>query len=128
MSVQMLQIGRRRMVQMPEREYKMLVEQAARQSMEDGLPPLPPKMRDGGYPALEYARVSLARKIIRHRRQLGMSQAALARAAGIPAESLNRLERAKTNPTIKTIQKIEQALCRAEKKFRTAAPARSLRA
>jgi DNA-binding XRE family transcriptional regulator len=37
-------------------------------------------------------RVSLAQKIIRDRRRLGLTQAELARHAGIRAESLNRIE------------------------------------
>jgi predicted transcriptional regulator len=70
---------------------------------------------------LEYARASLARKIIRDRRKLGLSQAELTRRAGIPAESLNRLEHAKTNPTLKTVEKIDHALRAVEKEFRRAA-------
>ncbi len=78
-------------------------------------PPLPPPGPDGNYPALEYARISLARKIIRDRKRLGLSQSELARQAGIPAESLNRLEHGKTNATLKTIEKIDRALRVAER-------------
>lgn len=79
-----------------------------------GMPKLPATGPDGNYPALEYAQASLARDIIGTRRRLGLSQAELARRAGIPPESLNRVERAKTNPTIKTVDKIDRALRAAE--------------
>ena len=79
------------------------------------MPSLPSMGPDGNYPALEYARASLARDIISTHRRLGLSQVELARRAGIPPESLNRVERARTNPTIKTVEKIDRALKAAEK-------------
>lgn len=116
MNVQTLEVKGKRMVQLSERDYLSLVERANMAVPEVAMPPLPRLGADGNYPALEYARASLARKIIRDRRRLGLSQAELARRAGIPPESLNRLERAKTNPTIKTVEKIDRALKAAEKK------------
>src|SRR5947209_6727871 len=62
---------------------------------------LPEPDADGNYPALEYLRASLARKIIRHRRRLGLSQAELARRAGIRPESLNRIEQGIRSPSIR---------------------------
>jgi len=73
-------------------------------------PELPEPDADGNYPAVEYARASLARKIIRRRRTAGLTQAELARRAGIRPETLNRIERARTTPHVATIAKIEQAL------------------
>jgi transcriptional regulator with XRE-family HTH domain len=64
----------------------------------------------GRFPAVEYARASLARKIIGARRLAGLSQAALARQAGIRPETLNRIEKGKTTPDTATIAKIERAL------------------
>ena len=61
-------------------------------------------------PAVGYARVSLARKIIRERKFAGLSQAALARLASIRPETLNRIERGRTTPDTATIAKIERAL------------------
>lgn len=116
MNVQTLEVKGKRMVQLSERDYLSLVERANMAVPEVAMPPLPRLGADGNYPALEYARASLARKIIRDRRRLGLSQAELARRAGIPPESLNRLERSKTNPTIKTVEKIDRALKAAEKK------------
>jgi DNA-binding XRE family transcriptional regulator len=77
-------------------------------------PLLPELDADGNYPALEYSRVSLARKIIRHRRKLGLSQAELARRAGIRPESLNRIEQGHVVPSIRTVDKIDKALRQAE--------------
>ena len=118
MIVQTLEIKGRRMVQLPERDYLALLQRAGIQRVEGNLPPLPKKLSDGNYPALEFARASLARKIIQDRRKLGLSQAELARRAGIPVESLNRLERARTNPTLKTVGKIDRALKAAQKSAR----------
>jgi transcriptional regulator with XRE-family HTH domain len=69
---------------------------------------------EGNYPAAEALRVSLARKIIRHRRRLGLSQLELARRAGIRPETLNRIEHANRTPAIPTVEKIERALQEAE--------------
>ena len=113
--MQKLEVKGKRMVQIPERDYKELMRRA-KLAMPDGdMPRLPALGADGNYPALEYARASLARDIISARRRLGLSQVELARRAGIPPESLNRLERAKTNPTIKTVDKIDRALTAAER-------------
>jgi ribosome-binding protein aMBF1 (putative translation factor) len=64
----------------------------------------------GNYPAVEYARASLARKIIKARRILGLSQVELARRAAIRPETLNRIEKGRTSPDTATIAKIERAL------------------
>jgi len=52
----------------------------------------------------------LARKIIKARRMAGLTQADLARRAGIWPETLNRIERGKTTPDVATIAKIERAI------------------
>lgn len=75
---------------------------------------LPQPDADGNYPAVEYARASLTRKIVRRRRAAGLTQADLARRAGIRIETLNRLEKGKTTPTLRTVEKISQALDDAE--------------
>jgi transcriptional regulator with XRE-family HTH domain len=59
---------------------------------------------------VEYARASLARKIIKARRTAGLTQADLARRAGIRPETLNRIEKGRTTPDVATIAKIERAL------------------
>ena len=75
---------------------------------------MPERDADGNWPALEYARVSLARKIIRHRRRLGLTQTELARRAGIRPETLNRIEQGKRSPSVRTVDKIDRALREAE--------------
>ena len=65
------------------------------------LPPLPAADTDGNYPAVEYARASLARKLIRDRVAAGLSQGAVAKAAGVTYATISRLERGATpNATI----------------------------
>jgi DNA-binding XRE family transcriptional regulator len=87
---------------MPHEEFERL-SRAAR------LPALPEPDEQGNYPAVEYGRASLARKIILRRESRGWSQAELARRAGIRKETLCRLETGKVTPTIATIDKIERA-------------------
>jgi len=77
-------------------------------------PTLPAADADGNRPADEYAAVSQARAILRARRRLGLSQAELARRAGIGPETLNRIEHGRNKPSVPTIAKIERALRRAE--------------
>jgi DNA-binding XRE family transcriptional regulator len=79
-------------------------------------PLLPAPLPDGNYPALEALRVSLARKILRHRRRLGLAQTELARRAGIRPETLNLIEQGKRSPSARTVRKIERALEQAEAK------------
>lgn len=94
-------------------EYERLRSRA--QPADDAeLPPLPAPDAKGNYPALPYARASLARKIIRRRRAAGLSQVALARRAGIRAETLNRLEQGHHTPTVATVDKLDRALAEAE--------------
>jgi len=76
---------------------------------------LPEPLPDGNYPAVEYLRVSLARKIIRHRRRVGLTQAELARRAGIRPETLNRVEHGKRSPRLRTVEKIDRALREVER-------------
>ena len=106
MTTKTLELAGKRWVIMPEKDFKRLAAQAA----EGGWPELPKPDAQGNFPAVEYARVSLARKIIKARRMAGLSQAELARRAGIRPETLNRIEKGKTTPDVATIAKIERAL------------------
>jgi DNA-binding XRE family transcriptional regulator len=105
MTVKTLELAGKRWVILPEKDFKRLAAQAA----EGGWPELPKPDAQGEYPAVEYARASLARKIIKTRRMAGLSQAELARRAGIRPETLNRIEKGKTTPDVATIAKIERA-------------------
>jgi DNA-binding XRE family transcriptional regulator len=107
MTVKILELAGKRWAIMPERDYKRLAAHAGERS--EG-PALPEPDAQGNYPAVDYARVSLARKIIKARRQAGLTQAELARRAAIRPETLNRIEKGKTSPDTATIVKIERAL------------------
>ena len=58
---------------------------------------------------------SLANKLIRRRRAAGLSQAELARRAGIRPETLNRIERGRTTPDFATVRKLVLAMNAAER-------------
>ena len=99
----------KRCVAIEEAELRRLERQASRRSP---LPPLPPADAKGNRPALEYIQVSIARDIIKERRSLGLSQVRLAELAGLRQEPLSRLESGKHSPTVRTVEKIDQALKR----------------
>jgi len=97
-----------------ERDFRRLTRRA--ETLEEcDLPALPKRLPDGNYPAVEAMRIGLARRLIRDRRAVGLTQVELARRAGIAAESLNRIEKGKLTPTMPTLQKIDLALEEAEK-------------
>ena len=77
------------------------------------MPELPDADADGNRPALETARVLIARGIIRDRTALGWSQGELARQSGVPVATLNRIERARVTPDASTIGKIDKAVTKA---------------
>ena len=106
-NVQTLTLGGQRFVVIPEADYRELVG-------ETWEPPLPEPDAQGNYPAVEAARVLLARKLIRRRRAAGLTQAELARRAGVRVETLSRLEHAKHSPNVATVDKIVRTLEQAE--------------
>lgn len=108
-----LTMNGKRYVLVPEDEYELL--QSRPLGGEDPkLPPLPEMGPDGMYPAIEYARVSLARKLILARRRVGLSQAELARRAGVRVETLNRIEKGRQSTSVATVEKIDRVLKAAE--------------
>ncbi len=94
-----------RMVMMDEATYQALLHKADLWE-----PDLPAPDADGNYPALQALAVLQARDILRTRRKLGLSQAELARRAGIRPETLNRIEQGRNKPSMPTIAKIDRAL------------------
>ena len=94
----------KRMVMLDEAEFDRLLVLA-----DEFEPLLPEPNEDGNYP-LEALRVDLALDIIRHRRRLGLTQAELARLAGIRPETLNRAEQGRVSPSTRTIEKLDKAL------------------
>ena len=102
----------RRFVVLPEAEYRRLRESKRSKGPQEewGLPPLPAKLPNGNYPAIEYARAVMARDLIRTRRALGLSQAELAKKASVRVETLNRIERAKINASPAVMEKLDAVL------------------
>lgn len=98
----------KRVVVLEEGEFDRLVQRA-----DEWEPAMPEPDERGLYPARETMAVIQARDIIRARRKLGLSQAALARLARIRVETLNRIENAKNKPNVATVEKIDRALRRA---------------
>ena len=60
--------------------------------------------------SIEWDQASLADKLQRRRRAAGLSQAELARRAGIRPETLNRIEKGRTNPDFATVRKLVVAM------------------
>jgi DNA-binding XRE family transcriptional regulator len=105
---QTLELEGRRYVLLPLDEYKQLCRAAGG----DALPSLPPRLSDGTRPAAQTVRAILARRIVAARIAAGVSQADLARLAGMQPATLNRIERAKVMPDARTITRIEKALAK----------------
>ncbi len=80
-----------------------------------GWKPAPPEDEAALADGLALDRVSLAEKIVRRRKAAGLSQAGLARRAGVRAETLNRIERGRTTPDFATIRKLVEAMTAAER-------------
>jgi ribosome-binding protein aMBF1 (putative translation factor) len=64
-------------------------------------------------------RASLAEKLVRRRHAAGLSQAELARRAGVRPETLNRIERGRTTPDFATVRKLVVAMDAAERERAT---------
>ncbi|HEX3656570.1 MAG TPA: helix-turn-helix transcriptional regulator [Pirellulales bacterium] len=112
MAMQTIMVDGKPYVLLPRDEYDRLATLAKAAD----LPPLPKADASGNYPAVEYARASLARKIIRDRAAAGLSQRELAKLAGISFEHLCRIETGKHTPSVPMIDKIDRALKAAERK------------
>lgn len=74
------------------------------------MPPLPEADENGNFPAVEYARASIARSIIRERTEAGLTQRELARLAGVRVETLCRIETGKHTASVATVTKLDRAL------------------
>ncbi len=79
------------------------------------LPPLPPADKHGNRNAIEFARASIARTLIRDRRAAGLSQQQLARLAGVRQETISRIESGKHTATVRVIDKLDRAIRKAMK-------------
>ncbi len=110
-----IEVDGKRYVVVPEAEYDRLRERDAVIGDVD-LPQLPARLQSGNYPAVQALRTGLARKLIRRRWMAGLSQAEVARRAGIRPETLNRIEKAKVTADTATVTKIVRVLEKAERK------------
>jgi DNA-binding XRE family transcriptional regulator len=106
MAAQTVSLGGRKFVIEEKAEYDRLWHLASA----DAEPVLPEADEEGNLPAAAFARASLARKIIRQRRAAGLSQVELARRARIRPETLNRIERGKVTPAVRTVERIARVL------------------
>jgi len=104
MTPKTMTIKGKRFVLVPEKVYNQLADAI--------LPPFPLPDAKGNYPAEETALVSIARNLIARRLALGWSQAELAKRAGVRVETVNRIERLRHSPSIRTVDKIDRALAR----------------
>ncbi len=111
-TTQRLVIDGKRFVLVRESEYEQLRREAkwSVEVPEDDLPALPKPDKRGNYPAIEYSRISLARDLIRERKALGLSQQQLADLAAVRQETISRLESGKHSVTVKTYDKIFEAM------------------
>ncbi|HJT36548.1 MAG TPA: helix-turn-helix transcriptional regulator [Pirellulales bacterium] len=110
-ALQRLEVAGKRFVLLEESEYQRLC-QVAGQVAEtaDDLPALPKPNKKGQFPALEYARISLARDLIRNRKELGLSRQRLAELARIRPDTLARVESGKHTAAKGIVDKIMRAI------------------
>ncbi len=114
-ALQRIEVAGQRVVLLPGKEKSRPCPKAGESVPlnDDGLPPLPKPDKQGRFPALEYARVSLARDIIRDRRAAGLTQQELARLAGTRQETISRIESGNYTASHKLIERIDEALQKA---------------
>jgi len=94
-----------------EAEYERLCHSAGESVRDDDkLPPLPVADKHGRFPAIEYARASLARNLIRDRKTVGLTQQRLADLSGLRQETIARMEAGKHTASVATVQKIDRAI------------------
>ena len=113
--LQRIEVAGQRFVLLPEAEYDRLCAKASESVPlnDDDLPALPKPDKHGCFPAVEYARISLARDIIRDRRAAGLTQHELAKRAGTRQETISRIESGTYSASHKLIDRIDAALKKA---------------
>ncbi len=109
---QYLEFGGQQMVVISKAEFELLTRRA-----ENNYPPLPEPNEDGVYP-FETLAIVMAQDIVKARSDLGLSRAELAKLAGVRPKTLHRIEQGQNAPNVRTIEKIDLALKKAERKNR----------
>ena len=74
---------------------------------------MPEPDAEGYYPAAETLRAIIAHQIAERRQKARLSQAKLAKRAGVRQETISRLESGKHSPTVRTVEKIDRVLAQA---------------
>ena len=120
--VQRVEVDGRRFVFLPEVEYERLCHGAgeAVDLADEELPALPKPDKHGRFPALQYARISLARDLIRNRKGAGLSQQRLADLASVRQETLSRIENGKQTASPRTVDKIMRVIEAERRRLRSA--------
>lgn len=118
LGLQRIEVEGRRFVLVDEAEYERLRARAGEAvPLDDSdLPALPKPDRRGRFPAVEYARMSLARDVIRDRRAAGLTQEQLAKLAGTSQETISRIENGRVSVSPKLVDRIDAALKKAQAK------------
>lgn len=106
--LQRIEVEGKRFVLLEESQYERLCREAnaAAKVGDEDLPPFPKPDKNGRLPALEYARVALARDLIRARKGVGLTQQQLADLGGLRQETVSRLETGKCTARPGTVDKI----------------------
>lgn len=112
---QVVKLGGKRYVMVEQEEFRRLhrLAQKAETIMEtaaNALPAYPPADKNGNRPAAEFARVSIARRLVEERTGAGLTQQELAKLSGLRQETISRLESGKHSPTVRTIDRIIEAI------------------
>jgi ribosome-binding protein aMBF1 (putative translation factor) len=115
MEYQVIDLAGTRYAVLPERQLRRLLRQAGIQASGTVPAAASPGTEAGDLELFDTA--TLAGRLLERRRAAGLSQAVLARRAGVRVETLNRVERGRTVPDFKTIRKLVMALKEAEQEL-----------
>jgi DNA-binding XRE family transcriptional regulator len=113
MTVRKVTIDGRQYVMIPRRQWDAIAHNTS--TRREALHKTPSPSADGSY-TLNDVRISLANKIISRRKSAGLTQARLAKLAGVRVETISRLENGLHMPSVRTFDKIEHVLKRAAKR------------
>lgn len=95
----------RKYVMVPRDDWERIVKHLP----DPDLLPEPAPNADGSF-SPEHVKVMLCNKVIQQRKNAGLTQAQLAKRAGIRIETISRLESGKHIPSVRTMEKIEAAI------------------
>ncbi len=114
MTVRNVTLDGREYVLVPRKRWESIVKGSTGDRDSGQVLKVPPLLR--GMYTIEHVRLSLANKIIGQRKAARLTQAQLAKLAGIRVETISRLENGLHTPSVRTFAKIEAALKRAARR------------